>query len=621
MSIAGTIKSLATGLRGTATRIYDKVGAAASGVSSSIGGAASRAATSVRNTASRISERVRTSETLFGSFERSGLFRESVRKEFTPLTATSSFGRHLRASAKDIGLIAGGYGIYKGTQSMGEAIDTANERSGRGSAYGTIVKGAGMVTGGAMALVGGTRMVAQQARVLGNTFDTEKMKTLAALNKQELQRIESLSDATGLSAKEKVAFARGDKGVSTVVTERLKARAASARSEATMHPADSPMARELRSKAEFAEAHVGPTKGYTPGILRLKNEVPENLREINIGRKSLNTKQGFDHTMYDEYETKDGGKAKVMDRDVRKSLEPEIAAVDKELVETHARTSAKHTPKISKAEEAVAAAKASVPTPPAPPGPPILTAPPAAPIPPTIAAPTSPPAPSPTKPARSVKKSKRKPVGAPPKAPAPTAAPAPSAPAAPTVPPTIAAPPVSAHPRVLEAEAALAKVKGDLSSDLAMDTARARSKKDILTTTAPDRHFLFKKTSKPISGYDKFADFTEAIPKKALEMITPAVADAGLGVAAAPIAPFMLMKHGFAHSNYVGSAIFGMGMYAGAGSALVGGAMFDKQPRDRAALGGTAVFDPNAGGRPRKSGMDPSVSNTAGLVQSLHRIR
>jgi hypothetical protein len=154
-----------------------------------------------------------------------------------------------------------------------------------------------------------------------------------------------------------------------------------------------------------------------------------------------------------------------------------------------------------------------------------------------------------------------------------------------------------------------------------MDHAIAAGRKERLAASAPERLKLFTKTEKPISKYDRFGDMVEGLPKKALEMAVPAVADAGLGVAAAPIAPFMLMKHGFANSNYVGSAIFGMGLYAGAGSAMAGGAMLNNQPRDRAALGGTAVFDPNAGGRPRRSGMDPNVSNTAGLVQSLHRMR
>ena len=632
---------------------------------------------------------------LFGGTFESGIFGDSLFQRHRPTTATSPFFSQLRNS-KGLGTMAAGYGIYKGSQSIGEEIDVANERSGRGSAYGTIVKGAGMVTGGAMGLVGATKMVGQQARILGNTFDTEKYKTLHALNRQEVQRINRMGAA--LSPAEKSALARGEKGAYEKATKTLASRkeaidkelkspeyeefrrsdksvrdssaAHKERAEKGVHRggASSKSSREDVAKGGTREdvrrrgrkpdepegpfrtdEPTGPAKGSREhrrqverdnakrrkhaereseskrlapvgeklGRLearrdkivkalgaagdsgpsaagKMGTEFPKDLREINIGAKSLNyarmtpgnvakmtelpEEPGRTPTIFDTVDTAKG-KVKASDLDMDKIVQSEIAGVEKELGETVAKTTERHTAKISKAEEAVVkaradeAAAASKPSAPAGPFPEIAT--PEPPLSPMIAAPK----PSP----KDVLKEKYVTVE-------------------------------SALKDVEEAKKAFA-------GEIKIDHALAAGRKERLSASAPERLKLFTKTEKPISKYDRFGDMVEGLPKKALEMAVPAVADAGLGVAAAPIAPFMLMKHGFANSNYVGSAIFGMGLYAGAGSAMAGGAMLNNQPRDRAALGGTAVFDPNAGGRPRRSGMDPSVSNTAGLVQSLHRMR
>jgi hypothetical protein len=622
---------------------------------------------------------------LFGGTFESGIFGDSLYQRHRPTTATSPFFSQLRNS-KGLGTMAAGYGIYKGSQSIGEEIDVANERSGRGSAYGTIVKGAGMVTGGAMGLVGATKMVGQQARILGNTFDTEKYKTLHALNRQEVQRINRMGAA--LSPAEKSALARGEKGAYEKATKTLASRkeaidkelkspeyeefrrsdksvrdssaAHKERAEKGVHRggASSKSSREdvakggtredVRRRGRKPDEPEGPFRTDEPtgtpkgtrehrrqverdnakrrkhaereaeskrlapvgeklGRLearrdkivkalgaagdsgpsatgKMGTEFPKDLREINIGAKSLNyarmtpgnvakmtelpEEPGRTPTIFDTIDTAKG-KVKASDLDMDKIVQSEIAGVEKELGETVAKTTERHTAKISKAEEAVVKARADLAAPPPPPPAP------AGPFP-EIATP------------------------------------------APPLPPTIAASPAKA---VDDAILGVGKAKEDFAGEIKMDHAIAAGRKERLAASAPERLKLFTKTEKPISKYDRFGDMVEGLPKKALEMAVPAVADAGLGVAAAPIAPFMLMKHGFANSNYVGSAIFGMGLYAGAGSAMAGGAMLSNQPRDRAALGGTAVFDPNAGGRPRRSGMDPSVSNTAGLVQSLHRMR
>jgi hypothetical protein len=127
---------------------------------------------------------------------------------------------------------------------------------------------------------------------------------------------------------------------------------------------------------------------------------------------------------------------------------------------------------------------------------------------------------------------------------------------------------------------------------------------------------------KPSDGYERAANFIEGGPRKLLGFAGHAAGDAAVGIAAAPIAPILALKGGFANSNFIGSAMAGVGLWGGAIAGMAAGNFNDShQPRDRAALGGTSYVDPNSGQRPRKTGLDPSLANTAGLVQSLHKLR
>lgn len=587
-------------------------------------------AASLKSISSTLRNKVLSTQTgqkLFGGALKSGVFGDSLYQRLTPTTLSTPLSSQLR-NMQGVGLMAGGYGVYKATQAIGDEIDLANERTGRGSAYGGIVRGAGMMTGGAMGLVGTTRMLGQQARILGNTFDKEKYDTLTALNKQELRRLNRL----GFSSAEKNAILKGESasplsetfrelhqiniGAKSLHYKRMPQEAAKiAAAETarkpeyalTVAPESMPALTSRSELATVSEGAVVPVSGKGGSAVTVSRGSARTSGAGRAGRSSgtgraaeTKQKRPSDYLMSRVKGQErgrrrtEGGRARSASKSAEKArpsapIPPEVLRRLRRL-EATARGVGSQDPSIrneAKVAEDMARKlrdKYGIKGPAA------------------SAAPKSSPRPSPrTGPASAARAGAPKPGSS-----------MPSESMAPGSQNNFVPVPADAAPRAASPRVGSPRVTPPPSPTAAT------------TATAPPKYGpdpMFMRTEKAMSKFDVAGDFIQGIPGKLLEMAVPAVGDAAAGIAAAPVAPFMLLKGGFANSNYVGSAIFGMGMYAGATAGVIGGNMSDRGSRNRSALGGTAVYDPNAGGRARRSGMDPNMSNTDGLVQSLHRLR
>lgn len=585
-------------------------------------------AASLKSISSTLRNKVLSTQTgqkLFGGSLKSGVFGDSLYQRLTPTTLSTPLSSQLR-NMQGVGLMAGGYGVYKATQAIGNELDLANERAGRGSAYGGIVRGAGMLTGGAMGLVGTTRMLGQQARILGNTFDKEKYDTLTALNKQELRRLNRL----GFSSAEKNAILKGESssplsetfrelhqiniGAKSLHYKRMPQEAAKIAAAETVRkpeyaltvaPESMPALTSSSELATVSEGAVVPVSGRGGSAVTVSRGSARTSGAGRAGRagrssgagRAAETKQKrpSDYLM---------SRVKGQERGRRRTEGGRKGSASKSAEK--ARTSAPIPPEVLRRLRKLENMAKGVSSPDE-----------------NIR--------GEAKVAEEMARKLRDKYGI--KGPAASAAPKPPPRPSPRTGPAPAARPGAPKPGSSMPSESMAPGSQNNFVPVPVDsvprTASPRitpppSPTAATTATAPPKYGpnpMFVRTEKAMSKFDVAGDFIQGIPGKLLEMAVPAVGDAAAGIAAAPVAPFMLLKGGFANSNYVGSAIFGMGMYAGATAGVIGGNMSDRGSRNRSALGGTAVYDPNAGGRARRSGMDPNMSNTDGLVQSLHRLR
>jgi hypothetical protein len=470
-----------------------------------------------------------------------GIRQALSRSTIAPIsTLTSPFFSQLR-NTQGIGLMAGAYGVFKASSAIGDELDTANRRAGRGTMYGTMVKGAGMIAGGVMGISGATKMVSQQARILGNTFNSERRRVLEGLNAQQkyLDDMVDLRKNIDLKRSESLRFKPGSTERNALVAEArtlrndLAIREKLVKDRLKMFDMDESM---MPTRKELNAMNTG-KEG-----LSYRKMSPEVAARITGKDDPKRAEHLFD-TDFEGVDINAAKKSEIDDfmaesrkrklqalkerRELKRRMDPKLKSTQK---------------KIDDLEKLVASGKAT-----------------------------------------------------------------------------------SDDVASLERAKDLNRKRLEASKKVDLRT-RGRIKghtveEDIFVKKQPDRFKPFTKNNNPFDRYDSAAKKISRFPGMLLGMAGTVAADTAVGVAAAPLAPLALIGRGFANSNYAGSAILGLGLYGGLGAAAISSRVGDFNPQNRAALGGTAVYDPNSPGRPRRSGIDPSLNNTAGLVQSLHKMR
>lgn len=470
-----------------------------------------------------------------------GIRQALSRSTIAPIsTLTSPFFSQLK-NTQGIGLMAGAYGVFKASSEIGDELDTANRRAGRGTMYGTMVKGAGMIAGGAMGIAGATKMVSQQARILGNTFNSERRRVLEGLNAQQkyLDDMAELRKNIDLKNKKSLRLKPGSTERSALesevktLTNDLDMREKLVKDRLKMFDMDESM---LPSRKELNAMNTGKAG------LSYRKMSPEVAARIT----GKDDPKRAEHLFDTDFEGVDINAAKKSEIDEFK------AAGRKKRLEIHEQNrklQATMDPRLKATQQQIDDLEKLV----------------------TSGTATS-------DDLANLEKAKKR-----------------------------------------------NRIRQEFIKKQNLKSYGRKLRSSVEEKTfikkQPDRFKPFTKNNNPFDKYDSAAKKISSFPGMLLGMAGIVAADTAVGVAAAPLAPLTLIGRGFANSNYGGSAILGLGLYGGLGAAALSARVGDFNPQNRAALGGTAVYDPNSPGRPRRSGIDPSLNNTAGLVQSLHKMR